>query len=83
MLSHGLGNRLSLDCALLARTALRCLALNPLKANYKSITVIAFLKMTMQHVVEGTREEADLVLSLFVSSSSGVNSFLPCECYHH
>lgn len=67
----------------LRTTSQNCLALNPLKANYKSITVIAFLKMTMQHVVEGTREEGALVLSLFVSSSSGVNSFLPCERYHH
>lgn len=68
-----------LDCTSLARAALPCLALNPLKANYKTITVIAFPKMTMEHVAEGAREQdkrSALVLSLSVCSSFVLNSFL-------
>lgn len=73
-------NRLCLDCTSLARAALSCPALNLLKTNYKTITEIASLKMTMPHVVEGAREQgrpSALVLCLSVCGSAVLHSFSP------
>lgn len=69
-----------MDCTSLARAALPCLVLNPLKANYKTITVIAFPKRTMEPVVEAARKQVKpsaLVLSSSVSGSSVSNSVFP------
>lgn len=52
--------------AFLARGALPCLAPNPLKANYKTVTVIAFLTMTIEPVLVGGREQDNAPLPLFV-----------------
>lgn len=71
-------NRLCLDCTSLARAALSCLALNLLKTNYKTITEIASLKMTMPPVVEGAREQgrpSALVLCLSVCLWQRCTSF--------
>lgn len=67
-----------LDCTSLARAALPRLALNPLKANYKTITVITFPTMTMEPVVEaaGAREQA-MPSALPLRSSPALHSSSP------
>lgn len=75
-LSHGLGNRLCLDCTSLARAALVCLALNPLKSNYKTITVITFPKK-WQWSLWWREPERRTCPQLCLSSSSVLHSFSP------
>lgn len=71
--TSGSANRLCLDCTSLAKAALSCLALNLLTTNYKTITVVAFPKMTP--VVVGASEQG--TASLSVCSSSVLHSFSP------
>lgn len=71
--TSGSANRLCLDCTSLAKAALSCLALNLLTTNYKTITVVAFPKMTP--VVVGASEQG--TTSLSVCSSSVLHSFSP------
>lgn len=62
------GDRLHLDCTSLAGVIVPCLALNPLKTNYNTITVIALLKMeTMEPVARERRTSPRLCLSFSVT----------------
>lgn len=75
--TSGSANRLCLDCTSLAKAALSCLALNLLTTNYKTITVIAFPKMTPVVVGASKRGQALGPGSPSVCSSSGLHSFPP------